>query len=97
MNCNISIFTIRKIDTKELIYACGVPHDEMELNFKLTKDNFSEEELNVITTESSWEVDYNGLYSFDEEIRHLVNYTYDKIEFNIEEVLMIEVNIDKKS
>lgn len=97
MDFKISIFTVRKKDTKELIYASGVPHDEMYLDFKINKDNFSEEELDVITVENAWHVNSEGKYYYDEEIRHLLDYEYDKIEFNIEEVLMIDVNINENS
>lgn len=77
----IHVFTIRNKVTNELIYAEGNEgHMEYFSSFKL-----EEKWLNDSEIKGSWIKRGNYCY-FDEEIRHILNYQYEKIKFSMEQV-----------
>lgn len=77
----IDVFTIRDRKTKEIIHAEGVSHAEFYSNFELDKSYFTDEEWNKLNNLGAWNTRGNEAY-FDEEIRHLTNYNFEKIVFN---------------
>lgn len=81
----ITVFTIRNKATKEIIYAEGTPHDERYPEFKLDKKYFTEDEWKDLEDRGAWRC-YTDYAQFDEEMRHLMNYEFELIEFNTDEV-----------
>lgn len=81
----ITLFTIREIGTKKLIYAEGIDHAEYYSDFELSPEWITEKDKEMILGKGSWYEKRNGNYYFDEEIRHLANYSFEKIEFNVDE------------
>lgn len=77
----ITLFTIREIGTGKLIYAEGIDHSEFCSNFAIDPKWFTPKDIEFMFNESSWYINRHGTYSFDEEIRHLSNYYFDKVEF----------------
>lgn len=76
----VYIFTIRNKKTKELIFAEGSQHDEYYSFFELEKHWINENELS-----GAWEESRNK-YSYNEEIRHLINSDFEKVVFNLETI-----------
>lgn len=81
----ITLFTIREIGTKKLIYAEGISHAECYSDFEIAPDWFTEKDKEMMLSKESWSENSNGNYYFDEEIRHLAHYSFEKIEFNVDE------------
>lgn len=80
----INIFTIRNKQTDEIIYAEGIDHAEFYSNFELDKQYFTEEEWGKLNNMGAWYISREQAH-FDEEIRHLNNYSFEKIIFNTQE------------
>jgi len=81
----INVFTIRLKEDNSIIYAEGVPHDELYSYFELDEKYFGDGEIKrILSQPTAWEF-HNGKMKFKEEIRHLKNYYYDKILINTRE------------
>ena len=80
----ICAFTIRNKDNGELIYAEGCVHSEYVSDFQLEPKWFGATDH----LSASW-TQVGNYYYFNSEVRFLINYTFEKIVFKIEE---FEVN-----
>lgn len=79
----VYIFTIRAKFDNNLIYAEGTQHSEYFSSFKINKKWLTNDDLSK--RNASWYL-RGEHYSFDEEIRHLFNYEYDLVKFELEEI-----------
>lgn len=79
---SIYIFTIRDKKTKKMLHAESVQDFHCQPNFNLDSQYLTNKDLNTLCF-----YEYEGKYCYDEEIRHLLNYEFEKIIFSIEEYI----------
>lgn len=79
----IYVFTVRNLETNELIYAEGTESgSEYCSSFAIDGKWLTDEEK----ARNGWYRNYKGLYGYDEEVRHLNNYSYQFIRFAVEKL-----------
>lgn len=89
---SIYIFTIRDKKTKKLLHAEGIIDYHCRPNFNLDSQYLTPKDRDTVCF-----YEYNGKYCYDEEIRHLLNYEFEKVIFSLEEyVFDSETTLKKK-
>lgn len=89
---SIYIFTIRDKKTKKMLHAESIQDSHCRPDFYLEPQYLTDKDRETLSF-----YEYNGNYCYDEEIRHLLNYEFEKVIFSFEEyVFDSETTLKKK-
>lgn len=89
---SLYIFTIRDKRNKKIIHAESIQDFHCRPDFNLEPQYLTDKDLDILSFYK-----YNGNYCYDEEIRYLLNYKFEKVIFSVEEyVFDSECTLKKK-